>query len=397
MKHIFNTVVLLLLSLPLSVQAANLYWDGGAVDIGGNGNGVSGGGSGTWNTTIKNWDQSGVPYIAWPVGANANQAFFAGSGGTVTFGSDMGPVGAYPNSVWITAGNYVFDLGAYGLSFRGSGIQIASGATLVLTNGTVTLLNSGVSVTGGNALKIYSKVSGAGVQFSKAGAGDVYLYNDANDFSGKLFGANALGVYFTSIKNSGVASAAGAGNTVETGYNNQMIYTGPGDTTDRTLSLIGNGYFYLKNNGTGPLVWTGPLANTMNAGTHILQFSGSNTGTNEFRGALSNSISGVLSVEKADAGTWILSGTNTFTGDFDVYGGTLRIGGAGQLGGGNYNASPNSIYIAAGATFDYSSSANQAIGSAIINSGGITMSGAGTLTLSGNNTYTARRSSVPER
>ena len=89
MKQIFNSVMVVLVALPLSVQAADLYWDGGVVDIGGNGNGVSAGGSGTWNTTIKNWDQNGVPFIAWPSGGNANRAFFAGSGGTVTLGTDM--------------------------------------------------------------------------------------------------------------------------------------------------------------------------------------------------------------------------------------------------------------------------------------------------------------------
>ena len=386
MKQIFNSVMVVLVALPLSVQAADLFWDGGVVDIGGNGNGVSAGGSGTWNTTIKNWDQNGVPFIAWPSGGNANRAFFAGSGGTVTLGTDMSQAGAYPNSVFVTAGNYVFDLGTNGFSFRGSGLVISSGAKLVLTNGTVSVVSAGITVTGTDALKIYSKVSGSAATVSKGGAGDLYLYNDANDFTGKFYGANASPVYFTSIKNSGVASAVGAGSVLETGYNNQMIYTGPGDTTDRTLSLVGNGYFYLKNNGTGPLVWTGPFANTMNAGTHILQFGGSNTGTNEFRGSLSNSVSGVLSLEKGDAGTWILSGVNTFAGDLDIYGGTLRLGGAGQLGGGTY-ASPNSTYISAGAIFDFSSSATQTISSAFINNGSIHVNGPGILTLSGNNSY----------
>lgn len=314
----------------LSSGAANLYWDGGTNDIVPAGDGVSAGGSGIWNTSITNWDQGNASnHIAWPAAANANKAFFAGSGGTVTFGSDFGPFGNYPNDVNVTAGNYVFDLGTNGLSFRGSGLTV-SGATLVLTNGTVSLLNGVIPVTGANALRIYSKVSGAAV-FFKSGGGDVYLYNDANDFTNTLYGQNGLGVYFTSIKNSGVASAAGSGNTVETGINNTMNYIGPGDSTDRILSLFGGGNDTLNSSGSGALIWAGPFANSK-SGASTLNLGGSNTSTNEFKGNLTNSAAGALGVNKADAGRWILSGTNTYSGATTIAGGALRIAHGAGLG-----------------------------------------------------------------
>lgn len=292
---------------------------------------MSAGGSGIWNTSITNWDQGNASnHIAWPAAANANKAFFAGSGGTVTFDSDFGPSGNYPNDVNVTAGNYVFDLGTNGLSFRGSGLTVSSGATLVLTNGTMTLLNVGVNVSGANALRVFTKVSGS-IALTKTGGGDVYLYNDGNDFTGALIAQNALGVYLTSIKNGGVASAAGAGNVISNGINNTLHYIGTGDSSDRTLSIFGSGNDTFNSSGSGALVWVGPFANNK-SGASTLTFGGSNTSTNEFKGHLTNSAAGALSVIKADAGRWVLSGTNAYSGATAVGAGALRIANGSALG-----------------------------------------------------------------
>lgn len=316
-------LVLLAMLVSSSVGAADLFWDGGISDIVGNGDGVSAGGSGTWDTTIQNWDQgSGVAHIAWPLGGNANKSYFGGAGGSVTFGANIGAL-AYPNSINVTAGDYVFDQAGYSLSWRGTGLTISSGATLVLTNGTVTLQPGSTTfgVTGVNALKIYSKVTGNAV-FNKSGAGQIYLYNDDNDFTGKLYGQNGYNVFFSSIRSNGVASAAGQGDTLETGYNNSMIYIGSGDATDRTFSLIGAGNDYLRNNGTGALTWNGSFSNTK-AGASTLTLGGSNTDISEFNGVLTNSPAGALSVTKADGGTWKLSAANMYSGGTAIYGGML--------------------------------------------------------------------------
>jgi hypothetical protein len=165
--------------------AATLYWDGNDTTANADG------GNGTWNTSNTNWDSAatGGANTAWGTGGNVNIANFGGTGGTVTLGSDMGPSGAYPNSINVTAGNYVLDLNSLGLAWRGSGLTISSGATLVIQNGTITLLGNGITVTGTNALTITAKVSGS-ADFSKGGAGDVTLNNDTNDFTGKLYGQN---------------------------------------------------------------------------------------------------------------------------------------------------------------------------------------------------------------
>ncbi len=68
---------------------ANVFlWDGGAVDIAGNGNTGSNGGAGTWDATIKNWDIGNTLYAAWG-NTSADKAVFGGVAGTVTLGANM--------------------------------------------------------------------------------------------------------------------------------------------------------------------------------------------------------------------------------------------------------------------------------------------------------------------
>jgi autotransporter-associated beta strand protein len=312
-----------------SAHAAVLYWDG--TDTTANADG----GSGTWDLTTTNWDTlaSGGSNIDWTNFGNTDSANFGGTGGTVTFATNLGATGAYPNSINVTAGNYIFDLNSFSLSSRGSNLTISSGATLVIQNGTYELqTNHNFNVTGSNALTVSAKITGA-FNLQKAGAGDVRLSNDTSDFTGKLTGANGGTVSFSSIKNSGVASAAGAGSIVETGYNNTMTYTGAGDSTNRTFAVLGSGNDTLKNNGSGALVWTGVFTNTK-LGASTLTLGGSNSLENGFQGALIDSTAGghILSVSKADAGAWKLSGNSSFTGATSVTAGTLLVGHANALG-----------------------------------------------------------------
>ena len=83
------------------------------------------------------------------------------------------------------------------------------------------------------------------------------------------------------------------------------------------------------------------------------------------------------------AGSQTLTGINTYTGTTTINGGTLQIGGTGQLGSGTYTGA---ITIGTGATFEYSSSANQTVSGQISGAGALTKdTAAGTLTVSGSN------------
>jgi len=76
--------LLLFLTVSSLHAATSFYWEGGTTNISGNGNGISLGGSGTWNNTTISWDQgSNLPYTNWPSLTNS-QAIFAGTAGTVT-------------------------------------------------------------------------------------------------------------------------------------------------------------------------------------------------------------------------------------------------------------------------------------------------------------------------
>lgn len=82
----FLAVSALLIVATGSACAATLWWDGGAADLGSDGDGASQGGSGTWNTAVTNWDAGAQPYVAW-VNANNDTAVFGGAAGTVSLGA----------------------------------------------------------------------------------------------------------------------------------------------------------------------------------------------------------------------------------------------------------------------------------------------------------------------
>jgi autotransporter-associated beta strand protein len=94
-------------------------------------------------------------------------------------------------------------------------------------------------------------------------------------------------------------------------------------------------------------------------------------------------LSGAASITKLGSGTTTLNTTNTFTGDILINGGgTLAVGGAGVLGGGNYAGN-----IANFSTFNYSGTGTQTLSGLVSQTGTLLKSGPGTLTLSGANTY----------
>ena len=65
-----------------------LFWDGGAADIGTDGNAISAGGTGTWNTTTLNWDSGLGAHVAWDNAGN-DTAVLGGADGTVTLGEPI--------------------------------------------------------------------------------------------------------------------------------------------------------------------------------------------------------------------------------------------------------------------------------------------------------------------
>jgi autotransporter-associated beta strand protein len=232
----------------------------------------------------------------------------------------------------------------------------------------------------------------------------------ANTYSGwtSIWGPGSVSV--ASIGNSGAAGNLGAGTTIELGLSTlsgNLIYTGAGETTNRTVNLNGTtGGASISSSGTGALVFSGNVTVSATApGAKALTLTGTNSGANAIQGTIVNSTSGATSVVKTGAGAWTLSGTNTYTGGTAINAGTLTLGSSGALGStGTISFGGGTLQYSASNTTDYSgrfstaasqaykidtNAQNVAFASALTSSGGsLTKSGAGTLTLTGGNTYT---------
>lgn len=154
----------------------------------------------------------------------------------------------------------------------------------------------------------------------------------------------------------GTIAIGSSGNTAT------LIYNGPGETTDRVIRMNGTtGGVTLNQSGTsaglattrgvsGQLKFTADLSIPGTAGVDnrktltLTSTANANIGfmpgSGEIAGTISDSIAGisaaqrVTSVTKAGPNTWILSGTNTYTGTTKVQAGTLAITRADALGAG---------------------------------------------------------------
>src|SRR5262249_9002956 len=137
-----------------------------------------------------------------------------------------------------------------------------------------------------------------------------------------------------SVVGGNISSSIGAPTTVEDGTidlgtastTGTLRYTGPGETTDRVINLVGSGV--IANEGTDPLN-NGPLNFTSDftatgSGVKTLTLTGANTDANTISGAIvDNSVSDTTALVKDGLGIWHLAGFNTYTGGTTVMNGTL--------------------------------------------------------------------------
>ena len=129
------------------------------------------------------------------------------------------------------------------------------------------------------------------------------------------------------------SSSLGAPTTVErgairigNGYEVQtaLVYVGAGEITDRQLTLInGNGAVVIDQSGSGLLKFTSAILNLSSA-SRVLTLMGSTNGQGEIAGAISDSGTNKISLNKMGTGTWTLSGANTYSGDTTIKAGILR-------------------------------------------------------------------------
>ncbi|VVP30059.1 autotransporter outer membrane beta-barrel domain-containing protein [Pseudomonas fluorescens] len=224
-------------------------------------------------------------------------------------------------------------------------------------------------------------------------------------FNNTYVGATTLldGVLSAStLHNGGVASGIGqsaniAGNLLFDG--GTLQYVGTGASSDRLFTLNPRGGT-IDASGSGPLQLVNPAAIAINQiGPRSLILTGSNTDANTFSPILRDG-NGASSLVKSGDGTWVLSGTNTYSGGTTIDAGVLSINADVNLGaidsaitfnGGTLQLTDTLLLtrpfrLNTTGTIDTQSNTDTLVGP-IVGLGAFTKKGPGTLALIGGNNY----------
>jgi fibronectin-binding autotransporter adhesin len=379
MKKLNLILAVVVLSLANLSFGQTLYWDGGTVNLATNGDAISQGAAGTWNTSIQNWDQgNGLAHIAWSSSTNAvfgAPAIAAGSG-TVTVAAPV-TVG----TLIITSTNYVInDNGTAANTITLNGVTNSAAATIGanLVNATTFTKDgpNGLSATNANTGLTGSITINAG-QLTLGNTATTTAPNSFGNVSlvvpssslGLQSGANITysqtisgnGSVAITAKNSGTTVILSGNNTYtnttsviqanlqvssidETGPNN--LGTGPlqignnssataftygfpgGDvTTARPLIFGGTGGPTINNTSSGRLTLAGPVSFAANA-TAAKGISLGGNMPSIFAGVIPDNITVTATnptsiILKHTAAYWMLTASNTFSGGVQFYGGVV--------------------------------------------------------------------------
>ena len=264
------------------------------------------------------------------------------------------------------------------------GIQwdVSSGGTTLTLNGDITSVNQGPTFRGAGTFVVNGVVNIGGAGVTRTDGGTVYLNCPTNPFTGNVqISAGAFSI--TNIADSGVACTIGKGNTIQLGQNGwyttgKLQFSGPsGGSCNRTLRV---------ETSTNTLAYGGIIENTVAGQTLLLSgpvYPGPASYTRnprlQLQGAGDGELSGVISdslrIEKnSGAGTWTLSGANTYTGATVVSAGTLLINGS--------THADSAVSVASGGTLGGTGTVYGAVSAAAGGALAPGSGGVGTLTLS---------------
>jgi len=306
------------------------------------------------------------------------------SGNTVTFNSN--------------ANTKTFTLNGNNLTIGG----LATGATVgtsLVQNANATPVTLTVNLVSGNN-------TFAGV-FQDGGAGTLSLIKD---------GSGMLTLSGTSTFSGGATLTAGQLNIDYGGVSsaNSAIGTGTFTIAGGVIDNTSAGDVTLLSNNT--ITWTGDFTyagsiHNLNVGTGTVAMSGSRTATITANAlTIGGSITGTgAALTKAGGGTLILAGNNTYNGGTTLNAGVLSVGSTAALGNsagtltvsggtlmlntysitvGSFGGGGGTVNLGSGTlTTTMPTSSSQTFSGAIIGSGGLKKTGAGTLSLAGANTY----------
>ena len=286
-------------------------------------------------------------------------------GATLASSTDLSGVNGVDNDVVMGASTVIG--GTHNLTLSGSITLNGNSRTLTNSNTGATVLAgpiylSNLSETGYTLTLAGAQpltVSGAIANYNGSGtaggltvssSATVSLTSSSSSYTGVtwLSGTSLSSVLEVSkLANGGSSSSIGASSNAAANLsiNNNVTlrYVGSGDSTDRLFTINGTSAGHaaiLDASGTGAVHFTntGSLAYGTNNQTRTLKLIGSNTDNNSLAATIANNGSGATSLIKDGSGTWVLSGSNTYTGTTSVNAGTLLIQGA-QTGTGTVTVS----------------------------------------------------------
>jgi len=210
-----------------------------------------------------------------------------------------------------------------------------------------------------------SKGPGGGAfLIKKCGAGTLQMSGE-NTYTGQTIlesGALSISSFNSFTKGMNTASSSlGSPLDIESGEivigeegkegEGALIYTGPGETSDRVMNLAGKkSTVTFDQSGTGLLKLTSTFVLSGYGADKTIVLKGDTAGTGEIAGNLFNphdrAGKATTSLTKSGKGTWTLSGANTYSGPTKVINGTLSLTSARSLG------DKTGIEISEGATLD---------------------------------------------
>ncbi|BDU21085.1 autotransporter-associated beta strand repeat-containing protein [Dyella sp. GSA-30] len=316
------------------------------------------------------------------IGASSNTA-----GNLVLNGGTLQYVGAGNTT------NRLFTLGAAASALNASGtgaVQFTNTAAIAFSgaaNSAQTVTLTGTSADN-NSLALQITDNGTGkTSLSKTGTGTWILRNAASTYTGvTTITGGVLGV--DHLNNGGQASSIGSSSNAAAnlviGSGATLRYTGTGDTTDRLFTLS-TGSSVIESSGTGAIVFsnTGSAAYAGN-GNRTLGLGGTNTGNNTMGGTIIDGSGGITTLAKNDAGTWLLTGTNTYSGNTVVNNGLLQLGNGGTTG----SIASATIIVDTAGTLGFDRSDTMTLAGTISGAGDVVQSGTGTTVLTSTETYT---------
>ena len=252
-----------------------------------------------------------------------------GSNGDPTFSTNLGTITLAADQTWTVNNAHVWAVASAvaGNATAGNTRTWTLGYVNAFTNTYTGVISDGIG--GGKLALTLNNTNG-----STTGGGTQSITGVANTYTGKTTIARG-NLQVSKLANAGTNSSLGAATGAESiidmgsGTNSgTLTYNGSTvSSTDRVINLAGStGGATLTNNAStaNTVSFTGGVTNA-GGGAKTLTLRGSNTGANTV-GVISDAVDlSKTAVTKLDAGSWVLSGDNTFTGGLTVSAGSLTF------------------------------------------------------------------------